>query len=544
MRVDFLNAALTHALAGARALVLSVSHDRYVEVSGGTQLLIADEQRKFNGDRAAYLHLSPVEPRLGLARATADAQWLNVILDGHVIGTATDAALAAALAGVPETLQRLLAIHALHGHQPERIAALARALRPSHTIYWVHDYGAVCGSPRLLRNDIAFCHAPPSDSMGCRICVHGEDRAEHTARLRALFAELRSHVVAPSEDALSRWLRAIALPHASARAHAHASARVHTHASLIPEPAPHPPTGGKWRVAFVGQAEFHKGWNRFGELVAATRGTDGVQYFQFASPAELRALDGVTAVAAAAGPAQPFGMVQALVAHDIDIVLALSPWPETFGYVAHEALAAGADLLTTAASGNVAALVRRTGRGVVLDHADQLAGFFLGGAASEYGQRQRAAGRHRGTLRHDGSTATLALSGDAVETTTLEPAIAVLTDGEALPGEATPDGWQVALPADSDRRRAVRLRSRFTLPIWDGMAGADTRRLGVAVTAIALDDTPLPAGDPRRLSGWHAPEPDWQWTDGDATLEVGSARRLVISYVTLARYWRAPLLTA
>jgi len=37
---------------------------------------------------------------------------------------------------------------------------------------------------------------------------------------------------------------------------------------------------------------------------------------------------------------------EALAAREIDLVLVLSPWPETFSFVAHEAFAAGADVVT------------------------------------------------------------------------------------------------------------------------------------------------------------------------------------------------------
>jgi hypothetical protein len=90
----------------------------------------------------------------------------------------------------------------------------------------------------------------------------------------------------------------------------------------------------------------------------------------------------------------------------------------------------------------------------------------------------------------------------------------------------------------------VRLRSRQLRASWEAGSGGDRRRLGVAVTALALDGVAVPPGDMRRGAGWHKPEAGWQWTDGDAALTVGGARTLDISLVRLVRYWCSPLLAA
>jgi glycosyltransferase involved in cell wall biosynthesis len=535
---DELRRLVGAACGGARGLVVSVSHDRYIEVPGGTQLLIADEQRKFNGDRAVYLHLSPLVPGAGLAPDAPAPFWCNVILDGAVRGIATVGSLALALAslaaGPAATYPRLLVVHALHGHRPEAVAEIAAALRPRHAFFWVHDFGAACPSPRLLRNDIAFCHGPPPDSFACRVCMHGPGRRAHLARIRALFAAVPFHVVAPSRSALELFRRATDLPVRSAR--------VHPHARLTSVGAPAAVAeDGPVRAAFVGHAEFHKGWTRFRELVSSLGGSSGVAFHHFASPSELRALDGVTLVAAASSAARPFGMARALAEHRIDLVLALSPWPETFGYVAHEALAAGADLLAVEGSGHVAELARATDGSLVLADDAAMAAFFRDGAAAAHVRARRDAGRQPFALTHDGSTATIGFDA-SVPPTTDAPDLHLLLRGARLDGRASGGTWRFALPADGDGKRTVRLRSRSLRGAWDRADEGERRRLGVAVAAIALDGAPVPPGDPRRVSGWHAPDAGWQWTDGDAALLVGPARRLDVTLLPLARYWRAPLL--
>ena len=531
---DALRALLDEACVAARGLVVAISHDRYTEVRGGTQFLVADEQRKFNGDNAAYLHLSPVEARLGLAPVSPAPLWLNVILDGNVRGIATAGAATVALDGAAESLPRILAVHTLHGHRPELVAGMARAFRPRHALFWVHDYGAACASPRLLRNDIAFCHAPPPRSLACRACGYGEDRPGHLARMEALFQAVAFRVVAPSAPALAQWRRAVALP---ARGFS-----VHPHARLEPLTAPVDPMAddGPARIAFVGQPDYHKGWGVFRDLVAAVRGLDCYQFYHFASTGELAALDGSTPVSAETSPAAPFGMANALAERRIDLVLALSPWPETFGYVAHEALAAGATLVALASAGNVADLTRGQAHAAVLADPAALIAYFTSLRAAGHVRDLRAAGRARADLIHCGSTATIALDGTA-DCLTTDPDLHLVAGGARLDGIQTADTWRFALPGLGGVR-TVRLRSRHMRPAWESASDADSRRLGVAVTAVTLDGDPVAPRDPRRVTGWHPPESRWHWTDGDATLAVGRATVLEVSLVRLARYWRSPLL--
>ncbi len=522
---------LAAASAGARGLVLALSHDRYTEIPGGTQLLIAGEQRKVNGDGGTYLHLCPAVAGHGLAPAADAPAALGVTLDGAWLGVATADRLAAALRALPAALRRLLVVHALHGWQPETVAALAAALRPHERVFWAHDYGAGCASPRLLRNDIAPCHGPPPDSLGCRICRHGDGRVEHLARVRALFAAVPFCLAAPSATAAAAWTRSTGLKVAAVH--------VHPHAVLAPQP-PRPAAGGPVRIGFIGAAAYHKGWPWFRDLVGAARALPEYRFFHFADAAALRPMDGLAGVAVSVTPAAPFVMQQALAARRIDLVLALSPWPETFSYAAHEALAAGADLLTVAGSGHIAALVRATGRGAVLADADALAAFVLSRRAVPLVRARREAGRPGAHLHHVGSTATLALSDAAAITD--DPDLHLLIGRRRIDAARNRDVFRFALPPAAARRRVVRLRSRSLDTAWDPALCGDGRHLGVAVRALALDGVPVPSV--RLGAGWHAAEDELRWTDGDAAIDVAAARCLDVRIAPMLRYWRVPLFVA
>lgn len=113
------------------------------------------------------------------------------------------------------------------------------------------------------------------------------------------------------------------------------------------------------------------------------------------------------------------------------------------------------------------------------------------------------------------------------------PALRVLADGHA----AAPLGsLRFRLPEGA---RAIQLCSRSFVPAHLAGHGHDPRRLGVAVRGLSLDGEPLALDDPRLAAGWHAPEPGWRWTSGDAVIATAGARELAIDLAITGRYWRA-----
>ncbi len=533
--------ALATACIGVRGLVLSVSHDRYIDITGGIQIFIADEQMLFNGDRFAYLHVAPEVARLTLADPADGPVRLQLVLDGRFLGLADPADVVAAVASLPvETApRRLMAVHSLFGHSPDDLVALAGALRAGRHFFWLHDYASICEGYNLLRDDAVFCNAPPMHSMPCRICVYGASRPGYRARVHALFEAIGFHVLAPSPAALALWQRAADLPHRSAR--------VHANGRLLPLPArgfePTPLTR-PIRIAFVGYPMPHKGWPLFLDLFRACRDLGIYRFHQFAAADSLQPMDGLVCIPVQVDRYDRFAMVAALAEAAIDFVVLLSPWPETFSYVLHEALAAGADAVTLADSGNVADAVRRTGRGVVLRDADALLAFFADLHAVAYARARAAAPPARAALHVCGTTATVDLAGadgpDPQRFETVDPDLVVIAGSRVLVGERDADRHVFTLPAGTE---AVRLISRWSVPGIVRPGSADHRRLGVAVSRLRLDDAIVPPGDPRRGAGWHGGglgAEAWEWTSGDAALAVGGATRLEVTLERLITYVRVP----
>lgn len=69
--------------------------------------------------------------------------------------------------------------------------------------FWLHDFFPLCPNYLFQRNNKAFCNTPQLQSNACGICLYGQERRDHLARISAFFEHNEVHVVSPSEVALS-----------------------------------------------------------------------------------------------------------------------------------------------------------------------------------------------------------------------------------------------------------------------------------------------------------------------------------------------------
>ena len=394
---------LGSAMHSANGLVISLSHDCYTRVTGGIQLFVAEEQARYARQGMVYLHLSPYVPLLRLADSAETGCLVNMVLDGRIVGVTSYADLTAAFGRIakrPEE-QRMFLVHCLLGHHLPDVIQLQHAIASTVNVFWVHDYSSICLGYTLLRNDVAYCHAPPPESMACRVCVYGDTRVRHLQQIHDLFQAVAFHVVAPSAAALDIWLEHANLPYVSAVAH--------EHCSLVPadEAVPEREPGAPVRVAFIGYARAHKGWPLWMEVVSRIRSLGAYEFIHLGSHETVDGSSGLRHYDVQTSPGHPDAMVDAVRDLQIDLVLVLSTWPETFSYVTFEALAGGADVVCLADSGNVADVVLRRGRGVVMADERSLYDFFYSLRAVEYVRLCREQGPTAGQLVREGTTATL-----------------------------------------------------------------------------------------------------------------------------------------
>jgi hypothetical protein len=406
------------ALKRAAGVVVSLSHDCYIRVIGGTQIFIADERQRFAERKYAYIHLSPRRGRLNLAPLDPKFE-VQIVIDGAFAGFATMEAFTSSMKEREGTFRqpRFLVVHSILGFNEEQVLGLHAAFGQARTVLWLHDYTTLCEGFNLLRNDLAFCNAPPPNSKACRVCIYGPTRMQHLERMRKLFEACNFEVLSPSEFTLDLWSSRTQLPHASAAAHPHWLLE-----SLTPEDSARPtraaittqvsPASRKRkapepaiRIGFVGFPSSGKGWQIFSALVDEHHADPRYQFVHFAAR-NVSSMPECEFVVTETTPEDRDATARLLHEHRIDFVAMLSPWPETFSFVAHEAVAAGCRLLCLKDSGNVAAMVRRTGLGIVFDDGAALVHFFKGEQAMAAAREARAHPQRFRTI-NAGTTATV-----------------------------------------------------------------------------------------------------------------------------------------
>jgi len=379
-----LSSHLEFVTGSKRELIVGISHDDYRISPGGVQVCIQREQAISDCKGLRYLHIHPYYPVPRLVHLDEDPDPLIVlILDGIEIGTCRMSTLTSWV--IHATVERIsvsVVVHHLLGHAPELVERLVLATGSNHCIFWLHDFFSMCPSFSLQRNNLVFCGAPPITSNTCMLCVYGHERETHALRMRAFFENLEISIASPSKVTAEFWLAKAKLSHASL------SILPHMTLDMVPRVKPLEPNKDAVKIGFLGSQVKHKGWPNYVKLMQEF-GDDNRYCFVVLSA--NRPNEGENCWRSVhVTPQAPNAMSDAVAIERIDVVLHWPSVPETFSFTTFEAIAGGAYIITHVDSGNVAQVVRETGRGMILGSEDELRGLFLNGGAIAIAERVRA----------------------------------------------------------------------------------------------------------------------------------------------------------
>ncbi len=385
-RIQLVHALSSLSRSKRQSLYVSVSHDNFTENVGGVQLCLQREADAFAERGFDHLHFFPGRMFLVTDHDDEDPAT-GILINGESAGHFRASTVAEVLRSTFDTTvewpQRGFAIHSLLGHNVKSLTAILKSLRIQDGYFWLHDYSSISSGLQLLRNDVEFCGAPPPDSTACQVCIYGERRRLQLADHELFFRNFDLTVLAPSQTALTTWKNGTALD-------ARGGERVHPHCRLIPRP---PRQQGETaaarplRVAFLGQPAVHKGWPVFRDLILRYAGDRRFEFFHLGMHEQPRLPLRFAEVRVNAG--DPAAMTKKIEELQIDVVIIWSLWPETFCFTAYEAVAGGAVVVAPAGSGNVAHMVRETGKGVVLADEGALWELFESGVAESLARSKR-----------------------------------------------------------------------------------------------------------------------------------------------------------
>jgi hypothetical protein len=374
-----LRTALTATASDAcKGVIVALSHDDYIEVAGGVQNCIGDEARAFDSAGFCYIHLCPAQPLAVLAEHSSDDLLVSARLGGEMLGTIGLCEFAEALARTKPTAHVLyLVVHHLMGFSPENVCAAAHTLMPRETVVWIHDFFTLCSQHALMRNDAAFCHAPPAGSNACRICHYGSERHRHIGRIGAMLSELRPTVLAPSSVALRFWQQLGGYEYESSVVVPHA--RLTLDSEIRPPRAAYP-----LRIGYLGSALYEKGWPVFEELAARHFNDRRYTFFHLGGVPGTPSRN-IRFMKVLVNPEDRQAMVRGVIAADLDIVVNWSLCYETFCFTAHEAVAGGAFVITRHDAGNIWPALSQAGidRAHALRSKDELFAIFASGQVLE-----------------------------------------------------------------------------------------------------------------------------------------------------------------
>lgn len=356
---------LLSALKGTdENLIFAFTHDDFLKVRGGIQLCVGKEMKIAKGRGVGYVALHPARPRPRLA-PPGDSPVLFATVAGTRIGPLHIDSILDVARRFRNNRKIDIVLHALLGHSPEDIAALAKTAGAERLTAWLHDQFFLCPSFALQSNLVRQCNGPEPSSAACRMCLFGEERHEHLRRLHALVKMIPTQAIAPSKPAADIVFANGDLPFERFE--------IAAHDTLTEGPAIASAKSGSTTIAFIGAPVRHKGYPVFRDIARRNLGRDDVRFLYFGSPTHRE--PGIPTIPVDVTAENPAAMIDALKREKVDFVLHWAQFVETYSFATIEALQAGAYVITHPGSGNVAAIVEHTGRGHVLNDTAMLDAF-------------------------------------------------------------------------------------------------------------------------------------------------------------------------
>jgi len=350
----------------SQPVVLMLSQDNYIDVTGGVQLTIDKQAQTLLTTNKNVLHIFPYWARKTLDFSQGDAYY-GISLNRKLLGFIEEELLLETLK--TQLKDKLESVH-IHHTMAFRLAFLDELLsirRTDKVFFWIHDFFTLCPNYFLLRNDHSYCGAPAIYSNACTICKYGSIRPRHVEGFINLFEKHEPHVIAPSQFALDFWQLHFPLKNSEGEV------RPHGVFKWIP-PQHKRQNKDTIRIAFLGFPVFHKGWQTWLNLTERFKQDYRYVFYLFSN--EKKPSSNFRNISVTVSADNPNAMVNALRENEIDVAFLWSICPETYSYTLKEALEASAFIITNPLSGNIQKQVKESTFGIVLEDEKALLNYF------------------------------------------------------------------------------------------------------------------------------------------------------------------------
>ena len=353
--------------------MICISNSDYMTAVGGSEKLILEEEKQFLDSGVSYVHLYPHKHSFQPIGATKFNKFVGVNIDNKKFGVLDIIYVIGILnLVVRKSSNGLLGIHIHHlmGWSMITVNTILETIKAFNVRFFVHDYYSVCHQYNLLRHDLSYCGGGHIDECGhCSDCEHFGGRLNHFRTFDDFFKNIHCEIVAPSATAAKVW--------GDSYSNFRSRIRVIPHQVLIDSGHDQmkrlkqlSDSNYKAKIAYVGYPAVHKGshlWEKIVDDRVLCRSYN-LYVFGLSHPKRRH----VTVVPVNFHDDGIEGMEDALLKHGIDAVFLWSICAETYSYTLHESMAANCMILTNSISGNIAAVVKKTNRGVIFESDAQL----------------------------------------------------------------------------------------------------------------------------------------------------------------------------
>lgn len=339
-----------------KELIITISHDSYINNIGGVQTCMINEQAYANNLEIAYLSFYPEEPLLKLVN---NEIIYGINFNGIGLGFADTKSFKKIIKDLSIKFKSHLVIHTLHGHHIQTLDKTIGASKFNHIYLWVHDYFLMCEGYNLFRNNVEYCGAPSVGSSACEVCIYGNGRKVHIQQISSIIKKAGT-IISPSTAATKILLNYMPELKDKTITHPHYEILGSRMSSMKAE---------KIRVAYIGYGTFHKGYYDFVSIVNQFEGNKAFEFIKFSS--DNIKTKNIENIPVAVTKDDPQAMIKTLKKEKINIVIMPSKWPETFNLVTYEALLAKIPVLVLGDTGNPKNIINKSGLGWVTDSIEE-----------------------------------------------------------------------------------------------------------------------------------------------------------------------------
>lgn len=348
--------------------VIAISHSNYLIKPTGTEKCIRELAEVLRGAEIETIQIFAINNRFSKMKTS---QIVGVNYGEEFVGIFALENVYAAIADI--CIKNSLEPIAIHLHHlanfilPELKRFIEKFTLP--LVLFVHDYYTICTSINMINSDGIFCGVSRPHKKKCNDCSYYKNKvaSDNVYHFVNDLSSLIAKVVAPSEDLRKRWLTVYNNFKGITIIREHLESKGYYKRNRI--------DNRPFKIAFVGAQLSLKGFFEWEQFLGQLRKL-GITYefHYFGKP--LHETTGVINHTVSIIKDGNDAMTKQLRESEVDVVFLWSMWPETYSYVYYEASAAGACIVTNPYSGNVAAMIKKNGNGIIFKNVDEVISYF------------------------------------------------------------------------------------------------------------------------------------------------------------------------